>query len=72
MNKEQLLGRLLMDGYINIDELNILNEVIIKIPKPLESAVGEMEKGFIINQKQRLEDWLKLNPLNNIIKQKNI
>lgn len=24
MNKEQLLGRLLMNGHINIDELNIL------------------------------------------------
>ena len=73
MNKEQLLGRLLMNGHINMDELNILNEIIIKIPKPLESAVEGTEKKCMINQKQkRLEAWLKANnvfhPLGNTTK----
>ena len=48
MNKEQLLGRLLMNGHITMDELNILNEVIIKNTKTLgntlEDAVAEKEK----------------------------
>lgn len=36
MNKEQLLGRLLMNGHITIDELNILNELTIEISKPID------------------------------------
>lgn len=70
MNKEQLLGRLLMNGHINIDELNILNsnfhDANIKIVK--QSAVGGVEKAFVKDQSKRLQEWIKIfdknNPLN--------
>ena len=62
MNKEQLLGRLLMNGHINMDELNILNEVIIKNTKTLgntlEDAIAEKEKQKLETQSKKFQDWL--------------
>ena len=78
MNKEQLLGRLLMNGHINIDELNILssnsnsnsNAANIKIVK--QSAVGEMEEKFVEDQSQRLQNWIKIFDGNNALNKINI
>ena len=67
MNKEQLLGRLLMHGHINMDELIILSEDNIGISKALEGAVAEKKRQQLETQSETLQNWVTIfNKSNNL------
>ena len=55
MNKEQILGRLLMNGHITMDELNLLGNEIVKGNSATSAVIKKMEN----KELKPLTEWLK-------------